>query len=285
MNFPGGGSAASTRCAVQAVNSANPEKIRTTTATAVSTAVIMLYGVVNFDVAQEHFRPQLLFYKSPGQPMRFRNLIVSIGVTALVAGAVSCDDYTGPSESKYITIGGIFSLTGNWATLGVTSKAAMEIGIEDVNAYVAGSGYHFTASIQDTKLQPNTALSMVTSLKGTGVEVVIGPQSSAEVGVIKPYRDANTMIAISQSSTAGSLAIANDNVFRLTPSDTLEAVALVGLMKADGMTTSTPFLRNDGGNVGLRVATRALFPGPGIVKPGVEYGATQTDFAAPLATL
>jgi len=207
----------------------------------------------------------------------------------LVAGIViaGCDsDSTAPSN-KEIAIGGLFSLTGNWATLGVASKAAMEIGIEDVNAYLAAgtTGMHFTASIQDTKLIPATALSAVTAMKGAGVEVVIGPQSSAEVAAIKSYVDANNMVVISQSSTAGTLAIANDNIFRLTPSDTLEAVALVGLMKADGMTTIIPFWRNDAGNVGLQVATRALFPGPGIVKPGVEYSATQTDFATPLATL
>src|SRR4029079_18515398 len=175
----------------------------------------------------------------------------------------------------------------NWATLGVASKAAMEIGIEDVNAYLAAgtTGMHFTASIQDTKLIPATALTSVTAMKAAGVEVVIGPQSSAEVAAIKSYVDANNFVVISQSSTAGTLAIANDNIFRLTPSDTLEAVALVGLMKADGMTTIIPFWRNDAGNVGLQVATRALFPGPGIVKPGVEYSATQTDFATPLATL
>jgi branched-chain amino acid transport system substrate-binding protein len=89
---------------------------------------------------------------------------------------------------------------------------------------------------------------------------------------------------ISQSSTAGTLAIANDNVFRLTPSDTLEAVALVGVMKADAMTTIIPFWRNDAGNVGLQVATRALF-GATATKAGVQYEATTTDFAASIAAL
>jgi len=94
----------------------------------------------------------------------------------------------------------------------------------------------------------------------------------------------NGVLVISQSSTAGTLAIANDNVFRLTPSDTLEAVALVGVMKADGQATIVPFWRNDAGNVGLQVATRALF-GPASVKAGVMYEPTTTDFTASLATL
>jgi len=206
----------------------------------------------------------------------------------LIAGLTiaGCDDSNGPGDNKNIEIGGLFSLTGNWATLGVTSKAAMEIGIEDVNQYLAAgnSGFHFTASISDTKLDPAVALTSVTAMKAKGIEVVIGPQSSAEVAAIKSYVNDNGVLVISQSSTAGTLAIANDNVFRLTPSDTLEAVALVGVMKADGQATIIPFWRNDAGNVGLQVATRALF-GPASVKAGVQYEPTTTDFTASLATL
>lgn len=162
----------------------------------------------------------------------------------------------------------------------------MEIAVEDVNAYLAegNSGLRFTASIKDTKLEPATALTEITAFKNAGVEVVIGPQSSAEVAAIKAYADANGVLVASQSSTAGSLAIPNDNIFRFTPSDTLEAVSLVGPMKADGVATIIPFWRNDAGNIGLQVATRALF-GPAATKPGVQYPATQADFAAALATL
>jgi branched-chain amino acid transport system substrate-binding protein len=219
---------------------------------------------------------------------RMKRILQSSALVAMAVASASCDNDTTTPGGDAITIGGLFSITGNWATLGVASKAAMEIGIEDVNQYLAAgnTGLTFTANIHDTKLDPATALSAVTSMKAAGVEVVIGPQSSAEVAAIKSYVDANGILVISQSSTAGTLAIANDNVFRLTPSDTLEAVALVGLMKADGMMTIIPFWRNDAGNVGLQVATRALFPGAGrTVKAGVEYGATQTDFAASLAAL
>lgn len=218
-----------------------------------------------------------------------RAILKSSRVAALVLGLaqVGCEDSNGPADDREIEIGGLFSLTGNWATLGVTSKAAMEIGIEDVNQYLAAgeTGFHFTASIQDTKLDPAVALTSITAMKAKGIEVVIGPQSSAEVAAIRTYANDNNMLVISQSSTAGSLAIANDNVFRLTPSDTLEAVALVGLMKADQVKVIIPFWRNDAGNVGLQVATRALFGAVGTVKAGVQYEATTTNFAASLATL
>jgi branched-chain amino acid transport system substrate-binding protein len=211
-------------------------------------------------------------------------------LAALVLGLLvtGCEDEpTDVSGNHEITIGGLFSLTGNWATLGVTSKAAMELGIEDVNQYLASgsTGYHFTASIQDTKLDPAIASTSLAALKSSGVEVVIGPQSSAEVAALKTYVDDNSMLLVSQSSTAGTLAIANDNVFRLTPSDTLEAVALVGVMNADGMKTIIPYWRNDAGNVGLQVATRALFSATGAVKAGVQYEAATTDFNSSLAAL
>jgi branched-chain amino acid transport system substrate-binding protein len=218
----------------------------------------------------------------------FRGRVVRAAALILAATvAVACEDSAGPATGRQVQIGGLFSLTGNWATLGVTSKAAMEIGIEDVNQYLASgkSGFQFTADIRDTKLDPAVALTQVTAMKAKGIEIVIGPQSSAEVASIRTYANSNDVIVISQSSTAGTLAIANDNIFRLTPSDTLEAVALVGLIKADGMKTIIPFWRNDAGNIGLQVATRALFTPAGTVKPGVQYEATQTDFTASLAAL
>jgi branched-chain amino acid transport system substrate-binding protein len=207
----------------------------------------------------------------------------------VAAGALAgCDGSSAaPADTKTITIGGVFSVSGNWATLGVTSKAAMQVGIEDVNQSLvaAGSGLRFAAEIIDTKLDTSLTLSAVRALKAKQVEVVLGPQSSAEVAALKAFVDANEMLVISPSSTAGTLAIANDNIFRLTPSDTLEAVALVALMKADGVKTVIPFWRKDAGNVGLQVATRALFAPAGTVKPGVEYAATTTDYGASIAAL
>jgi branched-chain amino acid transport system substrate-binding protein len=218
-----------------------------------------------------------------------RNWAITILIASTVAAIGCSDEPSGPSDSQEIVIGGLFSLTGNWASLGVASEAAMEIGIEDVNQYLAegSSGLHFSASIKDTKLDPATALTEITAFKAAGVEVVIGPQSSAEVAGLKAFVDANDMLVASQSSTAGTLAVAGDNIVRFTPSDTLEAVALVGLMKADAMTAIVPFWRDDAGNVGLQVATRALFAPVGTVKPGVQYSATatQADYATALASL
>jgi branched-chain amino acid transport system substrate-binding protein len=209
---------------------------------------------------------------------------IAFSVAAIALGT-SCDSTTEPS-TREITLGGAFSLTGNWSTLGLTSKAAMEIAVADVNTYLAGQGLHFTADVQDTKLDPQIALTKLQEFKNKGVQFVIGPQSSAEVAVLKPYVDANGIILVSQSSTAGSLAVANDNIYRFTPSDTLEGVAIAAYIAGDGMQSIVPIWRADAGNQGLAIATRREFgKRGGNVATGIEYATNTTNFAATLATL
>jgi branched-chain amino acid transport system substrate-binding protein len=89
------------------------------------------------------------------------------------------------------------------------------------------------------------------------------------------------MILISPSSTAGSLAIADDNVLRFTPTDSLEGVAVSALIRADGVRPDIPVWRDDEGNGGLEKAVRARFTSlGGTVLPGVKYGATIGEFGA-----
>jgi branched-chain amino acid transport system substrate-binding protein len=213
----------------------------------------------------------------------------ALGISAMALalfGAAGCQDDPVASDDREVAIGGIFSLTGNWMSLGVTSKAALELAVEDANRYAAGRGITFRADVRDTKLDPATALSAVQALRAAGVQVVIGPQSSAELAAIKPYVDANPLIVVSQSSTAGSLAVAGDRIYRFTAADSLEGVASAALMWEDGIRAVVPVWRADAGNQGLHTATRRAFSGRGgTVATGVEYGATTTNFATTVATL
>jgi branched-chain amino acid transport system substrate-binding protein len=212
---------------------------------------------------------------------------LGIGAIALsLLGAAGCQDDPTASEGREVAIGGIFSLTGNWMSLGVTSKAAMELAVEDANRYAAGRGITFRADVRDTKLDPALALAAVQSLRADGVRLIIGPQSSAELAAIKEYVDANPLIVVSQSSTAGSLAITGDRIFRFTAADSLEGVASAALMWSDGIRTVVPVWRGDAGNQGLHLATRAAFTARGgTVTPGLGYGASTTNFTATVANI
>lgn len=200
-------------------------------------------------------------------------------------GATGCGDPSGFDDGE-VMIGGLFSLTGNWSSLGLTSQAALELGVQDANLFLADRGLRFRAELRDTRLDPQLALAGLQQLRSAGAQIVIGPQSSAELAVLKPYVDAHPVLVVSQSSTAGSLAVAGDHILRLTPADSLEGVAVSALMWDDGIRAVVPAWRADAGNQGLHTATAARFGSlGGAVWTGVEYGTGTTNFSATVAAL
>jgi branched-chain amino acid transport system substrate-binding protein len=231
------------------------------------------------------------FKESPVDYKKFAHTALArraMGVAAVaiaLAATAGCEDSTG-SDDQEVTLGGIFSLTGNWMSLGVTSEAAMELAVEDINRYAAGRGITFAVDVRDTRLDPARALAALDSLQAEGVRIVIGPQSSAELAAIRSFVDDNELIVVSQSSTAGSLAIAGDRIFRFTAADSLEGVASAALMWGDGIRSVVPVWRADAGNQGLHTATRRAFTGRGgAAATGVEYAANTTNFSATVAAL
>lgn len=210
--------------------------------------------------------------------------LAGVALTPLTA----CTESTAPPRERVVLLGGLFDLTGNWSTLGEASKAAIELAVDDVNQYLAGNAadLEFAAAVENTRLDPDTALQKAQALRARGVQLLIGPQSSAEVARLKPFVDANGLLLVSQSSTAGSLAIAGDNVFRFTPTDSLEGVAISALMWDDGVRVIVPVWRDDPGNAGLVTAVRARFAAlGGTVLDGRAYEAQAPDFAATAADL
>lgn len=104
--------------------------------------------------------------------------------------------------------------------------------------------------------------------------------------MIKPYADAHNILVISQGSTASSLAIAGDNIFRFCPNDMREAAAIVALMWHDGIRNIVPLWRNDAGNNGLHDSVQAQFQAlGGTVASGFRYEPTTTDFSAATSSI
>ena len=198
------------------------------------------------------------------------------------------DNHASTGGSHEIVLGALLSLTGEWSTLGQASKAALELATADINAHMAatGSPVRIRIVIEDTKLDPPTALAQAQAMAAQGVRVVVGPQSSAEVRALKPWVDANGVVLISQGSTASSLALAGDNVFRLVPDDVREAEALVALLAADGVQAVVPAWRTDDGNAGLHDSVRRLLlAAGGVIAEGVSYDPDTTDFGGVAASL
>jgi branched-chain amino acid transport system substrate-binding protein len=210
-----------------------------------------------------------------------RLLVVILGL-----GVVACSDSTGPGAgSNQLVVGALLSLTGPGQTLGRTSEAALHLAADDLNARLRdqGSPTRVSLRVEDTGLDPSIALNQLRTLAGEGVRIFVGPQSSSEVGALKPFVDSAGVVILSQGSTASALSIPDDNVFRLVPDDSHEGQATVALLAGDGIQTVVPFWRDDAGNQGLHDAVQRLFPaGGGTVTAGAHYPPGTTDFSPQL---
>lgn len=210
-------------------------------------------------------------------------------VLALALGVAACGGDSGrfgPGTSGgSTTIGALLSLTGPGATLGQTSEAALDLAVDDVNARfsAAGSGTRVALRAEDTGLDPAQALEALKTLAAAHVRLVIGPQSSSEIVAIRDFADSAGIVLFSQGSTAGTLSIPDDNVFRLVPDDSEEGAAVVELLQEDGIQTVVPLWREDAGNQGLHDAVERLFTDAGgTVTAGASYAPGTIDFTAQL---
>ncbi len=185
-----------------------------------------------------------------------------------------------------VTIGALLSLTGEWSTLGRNCQTVIAMALESANLAQRSSGSPlvFEADVRDTRLVPANALEELKDLAARGVRIVIGPQSSSEAAAIRDFANQNGILLVSPSSTAGSLAIPDDNLFRFCPDDSQEIGAMVALMKEDGVGAVVAAWRDDVGNQGLHDAMARLFPSA-IRAPGIRYAADTKEFTAVVADL
>jgi len=189
---------------------------------------------------------------------------------------------------KMIKVDGLFSLTGNWSTLGVASEAALQIGVVDANLYFQRNNipYRLLGMVHDTKLEPQSASSFFGQASADGTRFIIGPQSSAELAAIKPLADAANILLISQGSTAGSLAISGDAIYRFCPADKVEGGKIAESIYDSGIRALITVARNDAGNTGLQTSTGNAFTTVGgLVETTTPYAIDQSDFSALLTDI
>ncbi|MET3979460.1 branched-chain amino acid transport system substrate-binding protein [Mucilaginibacter sp. UYP25] len=212
-------------------------------------------------------------------------------LVALLAVALifqSCKKAKEVTITNGITIQGLLSITGSGSSLGITSSAAMQVAAEDVNDYFASKEYNYSigVNIVDTKQTADLAVSLFTNAKNNGIHFIVGPQSSAELAALKPLADQSNIIVVSQSSTAGSLAIAGDNIFRFCPSDKIEGAAMANTIYKRGQTALVTVALDDAGNKGLQASVGNAFVAKGgVVNPVTPYPVNTTDFTTVIASI
>ncbi|RJP30107.1 MAG: amino acid ABC transporter substrate-binding protein [Candidatus Omnitrophota bacterium] len=180
-----------------------------------------------------------------------------------------------------IAIGALLPLTGSMSSQGELYATAVNMAIEDFNNYLnrTNSPYRIRVLIEDTATDPPQALQKLQQLAAEGIRYVVGPYTSACVAAVKAFADQNDIVIVSPESTAISLAIEDDNIFRLSPNDTLEANAIALYFNALGITQVIPIVVNDIFGQSLSTLTRQMIGRKGgTVAAPIFFEPSTTDF-------
>jgi branched-chain amino acid transport system substrate-binding protein len=203
-------------------------------------------------------------------------------LTGLVVLVVACGGGDESSDDE-VRIGALLPLTGALASNGEAAQATLEAARDTINA---DSELTVELVVKDTATDPETVLSDLEELHHDDINVVVGPFASSTVEAVKDYADSNGIILVSPLSTAGTLALPDDNIYRFTPDERAEGAALAAVLREDGIDTVIPVTRDDPGNRGLQAGLKAAFEAAGgTIVEGVTYGADEADFAAVVADI
>jgi branched-chain amino acid transport system substrate-binding protein len=139
-----------------------------------------------------------------------------------------------PLDGKTIQIGYISSTTTGLET---ATPHIEEIVAPDVNAYAAELGYdvEFEYLIDDATGQAAVHLEKVQGFKAMDVNVFIGGGWSSQASAALSYCNDNDMLMWSASSTSPLLAISDDNLFRMCPTDLIQAPAIGAMLESRGI--------------------------------------------------
>lgn len=184
-------------------------------------------------------------------------------------------------------IGASMPLTGELSDIGVQWRALLEMARDDLNSQMQKYGIKatFTLVIQDDKTSPTEALKVVQTLAQSGIKVIIGPAASSQVKACKSYVDDNKILLISPSSTAPTLAIPNDYIFRTVGSDAGQAKALADLVKSQGLSNVIVFNRDDEYGVAFGDFFTNSANALNISVTVIKYASGQSDYASEVAQL
>ena len=185
------------------------------------------------------------------------------------------------SDLRAVKIGMILPLTGDFSSYGSESMEAALYGIDQFNKYLESTDqdWYLDPVVEDTATNPVQALEKIQNLRAKNIELVLG-YTSGSLNAVQSYANSNGVMVFSAASTAPSLAIPDDNIFRLTSDDRQQAKALASLLKNQGIKVAVTVWRADTYGDGLSENFKTSFANDGgIADEGIRYNQESLEFS------
>lgn len=214
------------------------------------------------------------------------------GARDSAAAASSEPDFAAPEVvsnrpgDKRLSIGYILAETGPLSGLGVGVIAATELAVEDVNAAGGVLGKPVTLSGGDEAGDPTVAGQTADRLLGEGVDVIVGPVSSAiSLSVIDKITGAGAL-QCAGSNTSKTFTTYQDRglYFRSIPANIKQGPVLAQAVIDEGASRVALVVRNDdyGQSLSQSVVEQLEAEGAEVVA-NVPYDPAATTFSAEVA--
>ena len=189
-----------------------------------------------------------------------------------------------PLEGKNIQLGYISSTTVGLET---TVPLVDDILTPDYNAYLAKLGMDTTMEflIDDATGQAAVHLEKVQGYKSMDINVFIGGGWSSQAQAALSYCNDNDMLMWSSSSTSPLLAIADDNLYRMCPDDTIQAPAIAEMLVSHGIHAIVLIQRGDAWADGIYNYLEPAYTAKGgVIGEKIRYAGEATEFSNYLQT-
>jgi branched-chain amino acid transport system substrate-binding protein len=213
-------------------------------------------------------------------------LVIGLVVGAGVGYGVSLVTAPSTSATKTIYIGSLEPKSGGGdAIYGVSFDNAVKLAVSQMNANLsaAGSKIQFAVESADDMGSPATAASALASLYSTyGIQVVVGPLTSAEVAGVLSTADTDHIVVLPPASTATSLRYPKSTTNYLVrpgqPGDQYEGAALAQTVVQLGAKNVVFLYRFDTSEYGTYNYSSAVMTSAGLKVDGIQFQPTQTDY-------
>lgn len=192
------------------------------------------------------------------------------------------------TDKPAIRLGAMLPLSGGGESVGESSEVALQMAVQDINAYYHDHNIDAELMIYlyDTETNPAVAMEKITTLNDIGIRLIVGPFTSSNVAGVKEYVDNTEMLVISPASVSTSLAIPDDNIFRLVPNDLNQGEAMTAYLEDDGIEVLIPIIRDDSWGNELLAATSQFFnQGNTQITEAIKYNPNTSDFTTYIADL
>ncbi|MCK4820244.1 ABC transporter substrate-binding protein, partial [bacterium] len=158
----------------------------------------------------------------------------------------------------------------------------LEMVEKDINEYAEKMNYDisFKYLVETSSGQAALHLEKVQAFKSMDINIVVNSGSSGQVTATLPYVDDNNMLLWSATSTSPLLAFPDDNLFRMIPTDLIQAPALAKVLDSYGIKAVVVIQRSDSYGDGIYNFFEPAFGElGGVVLERIRYQAETQEFS------